>query len=148
MSKAAKEDMAIRPRLLKLTLLVNNSVATSYYKFNKRHDKCLLPFKHIELCLTFHKKVEKDLCINSDCGDEGVKVEPLRFCSTYNTTDLKTASRLEQNVKFTLMESPKLDVLYRVKTVKITVTSPKLLTGLICSLISSTLQASNIHKVT
>ena len=55
-----------------------------------------------------------------------MKVEPLGFCSTYNTTDLKTATRLEQNVKFTLMESPKLDVLYRVKTVKITVTSPKL----------------------
>ena len=55
MSKAAKEDMAIRPRLLKLTLLVNNSVAMSYYKFNKSH-KCLLPFKLIELCLTFHKK--------------------------------------------------------------------------------------------
>ena len=75
MSEAAKEDML---KLLELTLPGNNSVAPSY-KFNKRHDECLLPYKLMELCPTCHKKVEKDLCKNSDCGGEGMKVEVLRF---------------------------------------------------------------------
>ena len=76
MSEAAKEEML---KLLELTLPGNNSVAPSSYKFNKRHDECLLPCKLMELCPTCHKKVGKDLCKNSDCGGEGMKVEALRF---------------------------------------------------------------------
>lgn len=66
-------------KLLEFILLGNNSVVLLFYKFNKRYDECLFFYKLMEFCFICYKKVEKDLCKNSDCGGEGMKVEVFRF---------------------------------------------------------------------
>ena len=76
MSEAAKEDML---KLLELALPTSSNVATSSYMFNKRHNECTLPFELKELCPNCHNKVENEHCSNSECDQEGLKVEPLRF---------------------------------------------------------------------
>ena len=76
MSEAAKEELL---KLLELALPTGSNVATSSYMFNKRHDECTLPFELKELCPTCHNKVENEHCTNSECDQEGLKVDPLRF---------------------------------------------------------------------
>ena len=75
-SEAAKEDLL---KLLELALPDGNNTATSSYKFNKRHEDCLLPYKLMELCPTCHQKVERQICHNSECVDDGLQVDPVRF---------------------------------------------------------------------
>ena len=76
MSEAAKEELL---KLLELALPTGSNVATSSYMFNKRHDECTLPFELKELCPNCHSKVENEHCTNSECDQEGLKVDPLRF---------------------------------------------------------------------
>lgn len=75
-SEAGKEDML---KLLELALPTSSNVATSSYMFNKRHKECMLPFELKELCPKCHSKVENEHCSNSECDQEGLKVDPLRF---------------------------------------------------------------------
>ena len=75
-SEAAKEDLL---KFLELTLPADSSVATSSYRFNKRHTACLLPYELKELSPKCHQKLENEVCRNSECDQEGVKVDPIRF---------------------------------------------------------------------
>ena len=76
MSEAAKEDLL---KVLELTLPAENNVATSSYRFNKRHEDCTLPYEFKELCPTCHSKVEEEVCRNRECDNQGQRVDPVTF---------------------------------------------------------------------
>ncbi len=76
LSESTKDDML---KLFELTLPEGNNAATSSYSFNKRHKDCSLLHELKELCPSCYESVEGNKCVNIECDQSGIEVDPIRF---------------------------------------------------------------------